>query len=382
MEIQQKKLNKKIIKFVDLHRQYLNIKSEVDSKIKDTIKFSNFIRGSHVNFFEKNFAKKNKSKYCLSCANGTDALFIALKTLNLKKNDEVITTAHSWISTSEAITLAGGRVVFADTNLNNFNINYDDIVKKITKNTVGIIPVHLFGQTVNMKKITQIANNFNLWIIEDCAQSAFAKFNNKFVGNFGIFGTFSFYPGKNLGAFGDAGAIITNNKKMYKKISMFARHGGLIKGDHTIEGMNSRMDGIQAGILNVKLKYIFEWNKRRKEIASIYNNNLKNVGDIITPELDNGCDHIYHLYVIKTKFRNNLREFLNSYKIETNINYPKALPFLKAYKYLDHKSLDFPNAYKNQNSILSLPIYPELKNSEVMYVCQLINNFFKNLNYD
>lgn len=376
MGTQQKKLNKRIIKFVDLHRQYLNIKKQVDAQIKNTIKFSNFIRGSNVNSFEKNFAKKNKSKYCLSCGNGTDALFIALKVLNLKKDDEVITTAHSWISTSEAITLSGAKVVFVDTNLNNFNINYDDIIKKITKNTVGIIPVHLYGQTVNMKKITQIANNYNLWIIEDCAQAAFAKFGNKFVGNFGIFGTFSFYPGKNLGAFGDAGAIITNNKKMHKKISMFARHGGLIKGDHIIEGMNSRMDGLQAGILDAKLKYIFEWNKRRKVIASIYNNNLKNIGDIVTPELDKGCDHIYHLYVIKTKFRDDLRKFLNSYKVETNINYPKALPFLKAYNYLGHKPLDFPNAYKNQNNILSLPIYPELKNSDVIYICKLIKIFF------
>ena len=376
MGTQQKKLNKRIIKFVDLHRQYLNIKKQVDAQIKNTIKLSNFIRGSNVNSFEKNFAKKNKSKYCLSCGNGTDALFIALKALNLKKDDEVITTAHSWISTSEAITLAGAKVVFVDTNLNNFNINYEDIIKKITKKTVGIIPVHLFGQTVNMKKITQIAKNYNLWIIEDCAQAAFAKFENKFVGNFGIFGTFSFYPGKNLGAFGDAGAIITNNTKMFKKISMFARHGGLTKGDHIIEGMNSRMDGMQAGILDVKLKYIFEWNKRRKVIASTYNNNLRNIGDIVTPELDKGCDHIYHLYVIKTKFRDGLRKFLNSHKVETNINYPKALPFLKAYNYLGHKSLDFPNAYKNQNDILSLPIYPELKNSEVIYICKLIKNFF------
>lgn len=377
MGTQQKKLNKKKIEFVDLHRQYLNIKKQVDTQIKNTIKFSNFIRGSNVNSFEKNFAKKNKSKYCLSCGNGTDALFIALKVLNLKKDDEVITTAHSWISTSETITLAGAKVVFADTNLDNFNIDYDDIIKKITKNTVGIIPVHLFGQTLNMKKITQIANRYNLWIIEDCAQAVFAKFDNKFVGNFGTFGTFSFYPGKNLGAFGDAGAIVTNNKKMYEKISMFARHGGLNKGDHNIEGMNSRMDGIQAGILNVKLKYVFEWNKRRKIIANIYNKNLSNVGDIITPNIDKGCGHVYHLYVIKTQFRDNLRKFLSSHNVETNINYPTALPFLKAYNYLGHKFSDFPNAYKNQNTILSIPIYPELKNSDIFYICKLIRIFFK-----
>lgn len=242
------------VPFVDLHAQYLSIKSEIDAAIAEVIAESAFIRGAHVDGFEQNWARTLGVKHCVSCANGTDALYIAMRALGVKSGDEIITSAHSWIATSETITQAGGRVVFCDTDSDTFTIDPALIESRITSATVGIIPVHLYGQPADMEAIMTIAKKHNLWVIEDCAQAHLATYRGQLIGTFGDIATFSFYPGKNLGAYGDAGCVVTNDDQLADWMATFARHGG--KGEHVMEGINSRMDGLQAAILNVKLPHL------------------------------------------------------------------------------------------------------------------------------
>lgn len=363
------------IPFVDLHAQYLTIKDTIDGAISEVIAESAYIRGRHVDAFEQAWASTLGVKRCVSCANGTDAIYIALRGLGVKPGDEIITSAHSWISTSETITQAGGRVVFCDTDEETFTIDPDDIERKITPATVGIIPVHLYGQPVDMDAIMAIAKKHGLWVIEDCAQAHLARYNGRFVGTFGNAATFSFYPGKNLGAYGDAGCVVTNDERLAEWMTTFARHGG--KGDHVMEGVNSRMDGLQAAILNAKLPHLPEWTEARRCVAACYNGLLEQVGDVITPSVAAGRDHVYHLYVIRTENRDALKEYLTKAGISTVLNYPKALPFYPAYAYLGHSPKDFPVAFFNQSRILSLPIYPEMTKEMIIRVVDRIGNFFQ-----
>lgn len=354
------------IPFVDLHAQYLSIKAEIDRAIAEVIAESAFIRGKHVDAFERAWADALTVKHCVSCANGTDALYIAMRGLGIKLGDEVITTAHSWIATSETITQAGGRVVFCDTREDTFNIDPRLIEAKITKATVGIIPVHLYGQPADMDEIMAIAKKHNLWVIEDCAQAHLATYKGKLVGTFGNAATFSFYPGKNLGAYGDAGCIVTNDDRLADWTATFARHGG--KGEHVMEGINSRMDGLQAAILNVKLPHLPAWTTARRRVAARYNDLLGHLDNLSTPKVAKDRSHVYHLYVVTTNTRDLLRKALADGGITTSLNYPKALPFYPAYAYLEHKSADFSAAYHNQSRILSLPIFPEMTDEMIDYV--------------
>jgi dTDP-4-amino-4,6-dideoxygalactose transaminase len=362
------------IPFVDLHAQYLTIKEEVDGAIAEVVAESAYIRGRHVDAFEQAWALTLGVNRCVSCANGTDAIYIALRGLGLKPGDEVITSAHSWISTSETITQAGGRVVFSDTDEETFTIDPVDIEAKITPATVGIIPVHLYGQAADMGAIMEIARKHNLWVIEDCAQAHLARYNGQLVGTFGNVATFSFYPGKNLGAYGDAGCLVTNDDRLADWMATFARHGG--KSDHIMEGINSRMDGLQAAILNAKLPHLPAWTASRRRVATCYNELLEDVGDVITPTVGSDRDHVYHLYVIRTENRDALREHLSEAGISTVLNYPKALPFYPAYAYLGHVSKDFAAAYFNQSRILSLPIYPEMAEEAITHVANTISHFW------
>jgi dTDP-4-amino-4,6-dideoxygalactose transaminase len=369
---------KTTIPLVDLHSQYLTIKDEIDDVISDVIKNSLFIRGPYVERFESLFAKIMNRKYCISCANGTDSLFIAMTSLGVKLGDEVIAPAHTWISTSETISQVGAKVVFCDTDLNSFNIDPCEIESKITSNTVGIIPVHLYGQPADMDSIMAIAKKHNLWVLEDCAQAHLARYKGKLVGTFGDIASFSFYPGKNLGAMGDAGALLTNDIVLANKMATFSRHGGLIKGDHQIEGINSRLDGIQAAILTVKLPHLSAWTKRRQDIANLYSDQLSNVKGIITPKVLDCNEHVWHLYVVKHEKRDELSRYLNDNGVQTGINYPVSLPFLPAYRRLNHLPKDFPNAFANQSRILSLPIFPEMSFTQQHRVVSLITDFCEN----
>ena len=362
------------IPFVDLHAQYLTIKPEIDAAIQDVIANSAYIRGPHVDKFEKLWREAVGMKHCVSCANGTDALYIAMRGLGIKLGDEVITTAHSWISTTETITQAGGRVVFTDTEYDTFNLDAAQIEDKITPNTVGIIPVHLYGQPADMDAIMAIARKHKLWVIEDCAQSHLARFKGRQVGTFGNAGTFSFYPGKNLGAYGDAGGMVTGDDKLADWCATFARHGG--KGEHIMEGINSRLDGLQAAILNVKVPHLAKWTEGRRQVAARYNELLAGVGDLVLPKVATDREHVYHLYVIRTEKRDALKKYLGDAGIGTVLNYPKALPFFPAYAYLGHQPADFPVAYANQSRILSLPIFPEITEEMLGFVVNQIKVFF------
>jgi dTDP-4-amino-4,6-dideoxygalactose transaminase len=363
------------IPFVDLHAQYLTIKPDIDRVMADVIRQSSYIRGPYVEQFEAVYARAMGVKHCVSCSDGTTAIFIAMKGLKIKPGDEVITTAHSWISTSETITQAGGRVVFCDTDAETFTINPTILESKVTPRTVGIIPVHLYGQPADMRAIMNLAKKHGLWVIEDCAQAHCATQDGRMVSSWGNASTFSFYPGKNLGAYGDAGALVTNDDHLAEWCATYARHGG--KGDHVMEGINSRLDGIQAAILSVKLPHLGAWTAARQRIARRYDELLKGVGDIITPHVAAGRTHVYHLYVIRTRQRESLRAHLAAAGVSTVLNYPKALPFYPAYAYLGHKPEDFPVAHAHQSQILSLPIYPELTTDQQDYVAAKIREFFK-----
>lgn len=363
------------VPFSDLYAQYETIKPEIDAAISDVICSSAFIRGHFVDKFEQEFAEFMGVEHCVSCGNGTDALYIAMHGLGLKPGDEVITTAHSWIATSETITQAGGSVVFCDTEADSYNIDASQIESKITSRTVGIIPVHLYGQPADMDFIMSIAKKHNLWVIEDCAQAHLARYKGRLVGTFGEAATFSFYPGKNLGAMGDAGAVVTNDQALANRMAMYARHGGLTKGDHRIEGINSRLDGIQAAILSVKLAHLATWTEVRRKLAASYNSLLGGISGVSTPLEFEQREHVYHLYVIRHDRRDDMAMHLKNAGVQTAINYPIALPFLPAYKRLGHIPQDFPNAWFNQSRILSLPLFPEMTPGQQSTVVELLRSF-------
>lgn len=360
------------IPFVDLYAQYQTIKDEIDFVINDVIAKSSFVRGPYVDKFEQMFADMMERKHCVSCANGTDSLYIAMVALGVKPGDEVIAPAHSWISTTETITQAGAKVVFCDTDEDTFTIDPQSIEAKITPNTVGIIPVHLYGQAADMDAIMAIAKKHNLWVLEDCAQAHLARYKGQLVGTFGDVASFSFYPGKNLGAMGDAGAVVTNDQALAEKMAMFARHGGLKKGEHVVEGINSRMDGMQAAVLSVKLQHLKKWTLLRQEKAVLYSQCLIDSKNLIRPTVRSESEHVWHLYVIRHKNRDRIAKHLSDYGVQTVINYPVALPYLPAYKRFKHDVSEFPNAYRNMSSILSLPIYPELTDKNIIYICEKI----------
>jgi dTDP-4-amino-4,6-dideoxygalactose transaminase len=365
------------VPFVDLKAQYRSLKADIDAAIQSVIDKTAFVRGPHVEEFERAFAENYGVKHCISCANGTDAIYITLKALGIGSGDEVITVANSWISTSETITQAGAKPVFVDIDPDYYHIDAGKIEDKISPKTRAVIPVHLFGQPASIEEIKAICKKHDLFLVEDCAQAHFATFNGQKVGTFGVAGTFSFYPGKNLGAYGDGGAIVTNDDGLAIKAKMFANHGSLRKHQHQIEGINSRLDGIQAAILNVKLKYIDGWNRARHQNALKYNERLSTLAQIQTPKVRENAFHIFHLYVIRTEKRDKLADYLKSKQIETGIHYPTALPFLQAYSYLRHEPSDFPVAHRYQDEILSLPMFPELNDPQIYYVTSVIKEYYK-----
>jgi dTDP-4-amino-4,6-dideoxygalactose transaminase len=362
------------IPFVDLHAQYLSIKDEIDAAIAGVIAESAFIRGPHVEGFERAWAAALGVKHCVSCANGTDALLVAMRALGLKPGDEVVTSAHSWISTSSMITHAGGRVVFADVDPVTFTLDPAHVEARITARTVGLIPVHLYGQPADMDALMAIARRHHLWVIEDCAQAHLARYRGRLAGTFGQAATYSFYPSKNLGAMGDAGAVVTGDDRLAEWMGAYARHGG--KNEHVMEALNSRMDGLQAAVLAAKLPHLAAWTAARQRLAAEYDRRLAGVGDLEIPRVAEGREHVYHLYVIRTGRRDALKAHLEAAGVGTQLNYPRALPFYPSYAHLGHTPADFPVAHANQSRILSLPIYPEMTVDMVDHVAGLIRRFF------
>ena len=365
------------IPFVDLKTQYNSIKEEMDAAINSVVAETSFIGGKHVQKFENEFSNLYGIKHCISVANGTDSLYIIMKMLGIGTGDEVITVANSWISSSETISQTGAKPVFVDIHPDFYSINESLIEEKITPKTKAIIVVHLQGQVCEMNKMIDLCKKHNILLIEDCAQSHFSEYEGKRAGTFGIAGSFSFYPGKNLGAYGDAGCIITNDDKLAEKCRMFARHGALKKHYHQIEGINSRMDGIQAAVLNVKLPHVLNWTEQRIKNASLYDKYFKEISEIILPSVRPNSKHTFHLYVIRAQKRDELMNYFKSEGVETAIHYPTALPNLPAYNHLDKQGDHFPVATLYQSEMLSLPMYPELTEEMIIFIADTIKKFYK-----
>ncbi len=407
------------VPFVDLKAQYESIKGEIDRVISDVISKSAFIGGPYVDSFEADFAAFCRIKHCVGVGNGTDALFVALKALGIGPGDEVITAANSFIATSEAITMTGARVAFVDINPRTYNmdpVKLEEYLKKKdgarytvqgARTTYGqergmrneergdaqtsfpnpqsairnstpkaVIPVHLYGQPAEMGPILQIAKKYNLKVIEDAAQAHGASYKGFPVGSFGDVSCFSFYPGKNLGAYGDAGAILTKDQEVAVKARMLANHGRVEKYNHEMEGVNSRLDGLQAAILSAKLRYLPGWVESRRKNAYLYNQYLQD-SPVVAPSEAEDVKAVYHLYVVRVKNggRDKLQSYLKSKGISTGIHYPIALPNLRAYAYLNHKESDFPEATQASREILSLPMYPELGETQIKFVADAIREF-------
>lgn len=354
------------IPLVDLRRQYHSIKKEIDSAIFNQIESSEFIGGESVKNFEQKFSDFIGSDFCIGCANGTDAIELLLYALGIGKGDEVLVPAHTWISTSEAVSTVGATPVFVDCSADYYTM---DITKaKVTNRTKAIIVVHLYGLPAEMDQIVTFAKDNNLLLIEDCAQAHGAEYKGKKVGTFGVGSTFSFFPGKNLGAYGDAGAVLTDDPEIAKIVRAAANHGQLKKHEHILAGRNSRLDSLQASILDVKLKYLDEWTDKRIKAANRYTSLLENI-NVKPPKKPDYSKHVFHIYAIQLfeKNRNEVMDFLGNKGIGVSIHYPKSLPFIELYK-TENAQNDFREVYNYQDKIISLPIFPELTVEEIEYV--------------
>jgi len=362
-----------MIPFVDLKAQYDSIKDEIDKAMQKVLSNTSFIMGEELKKFELEFAQFCNAKYAIGVANGSDALILALLACGIGEGDEVITVPHTFIATTEAISNVGGKVVFVDIDPKTYTIDVLKIEEKITEKTKAIIPVHLYGQPADMDPIIRLAKKYNLKIIEDAAQAHGAEYKSEKVGSIGDVGCFSFYPSKNLGAYGDAGMAVTNNEGIAEKIKLLRNHGRITKKyEHDVEGYSSRLDNLQAAILRVKLKHLNEWNENRRENAQKYNELLNNIAGIITPYEAEYAKHVYHLYVIRVvKERDKLREELESKNIATGIHYPIPLHLQPAYIYLGYKERDFPVTEKASQEILSLPMFAELTNGQIEEIVRL-----------
>ena len=366
-----------MLKFLDLQKNYLSIKDEVDSSIINNITNSQFISGTDKGLFEKEFADFIGTKYCVGVANGTDALELGIQSLGLTEGYEIITQPNSYIATSLGISYNKLKPVFIDINENTMMIDHTLIESKITSKTKALCIVHLYGLSPNMDEIMRIVKKHNLLLIEDCAQSHGSKYHNNKSGTFGDIACFSFYPGKNLGCYGDGGAICTNNKIYYDKLKLLHNLGSNQKYYHEILGRNSRLDTIQAGVLRIKLKYLDDNNMKRGKIAERYMTNLKNCSDIKLPQVGNNCYPVWHLFVIQcyNNSRDKLQQFLKANNIDTIIHYP--IPIHKQEAYSEYNMESYPVTELVASQILSLPIYPELTMEEVDIVCSKIKEYYQ-----
>lgn len=360
------------ILFLNLKAQYNNIKPEIDGAIKRVINSQYFILSSELEAFENEFAKYLGVKYVVGVNSGTDGLIFALLSLGIGKGDEVITPTNSFIATTTAIIQVGARPVLVDCNPHTYQIDVKRVEEAITKKTKAILPVHLYGAPAEIDKLQEIATRNKLFLIEDACQAHGATLNNKKLGTFSDLGVFSFYPGKNLGAYGDGGAVVTNEKDLYEKLLKFRNYGQSKKYHHDSFGMNSRLDEIQAAVLRAKLKHLDKWNKERNVVADNYNKSLKNYR---TQRVIKNGKSAYHIFVIEGKNRDKLQRYLLNKGIHTLIHYPIPIHLQKVYKYLGYRKRDFPNAEKLSKTLLSLPLYPEITNEEIAYVSKLINTF-------
>ena len=372
------------IGFLDVKKEYKSIKKEIDAAMGRVLNSGQFIGGEEIEKFEKEIAKFCGVKYAIGVNSGTDALFLSLKALGIGAGDEVITTPFTFIATAEVIANLGAKPVFIDIEPKTFNIDSFKIEEKITKKTKAIIPVHLFGQMAKMDEIMDIAKRYKIYVVEDAAQSLGAEYKGEKAGTIGDVGCFSFFPSKNLGAYGDGGMVVTNKKELADKIRLLRNHGSSPKNKYKnlILGTNSRLDAIQAAILRVKLKYLSKWNRKRAEVAKYYSKKLAVIKKVITPIISSGRTHTFYSYVIRAgnQERNNLVKYLDRKGIPTMIYYPLPLHLQPCLEYLGYKKSDFPEAEKAAKEVLSLPIFPEITKKEQDYIITKIKEFYAKKN--
>lgn len=390
------------MQFLDLKAQYKTIEKEIDEAIRNVLESSVFIGGKEVENFEQEIAEFCGVKYAVGLNSGTDALYLALKALDIKEGDEVITSPFTFIATAEVISSCGARSVFVDIDPKTLNIDPAKIENKITKKTKAIIPVHIFGQMADMDEIMKIAKKHKLYVIEDAAQAIGASCksqisniksqtkhesqstNNrqiwKMAGSFGDFGCFSFFPSKNLGGYGDGGMIVTNSEELADKIRLIRNHGSSPKEKYLnlVLGTNSRLDAIQAAILHVKLKYLNEWSKKRREKSDYYSEKLGKIGGVAVPFITSNNTHIFHQYTIRVKDgkRDELKKHLEDNNIPAMVYYPISLHLQPVMKYLGYKEGDLPESEKASKEVISLPIYPELKREEQDAIVKIVEEYF------
>lgn len=371
------------VPMVDLTAGYPPIREEIEKAVKEVFEKANFILGTQVSDFEKAFAEHNGAKYAVGVNSGTDALRLALLACGIKPGDEVITTPFTFIATSETISQCGAVPVFADINPENYTLCPKSVEKKITSKTKAILPVHLYGMAADMDAILEIAKKHNLKVIEDTAQAFTGKYRMadgtwKYLGSIGDCGTFSFFPAKNLGAFGDAGAVLTNDDKIYEELKALRNHGSKVRYIHEIEGFNSRLDTVQAAILGVRLKHVEKWTEMRNAVAAKYAEALK--GYCATPVVPENRRHSFNYYTIRFETkeqRDNAQKYLTEQGIANQIYYPIALHLQKAYAHLGGKRGDLPNAEKVQDTVFSLPMYPELTDEQIKIVTDAVKESMK-----
>jgi dTDP-4-amino-4,6-dideoxygalactose transaminase len=404
------------IPLVDLKTQYQSIRLDIQREINEVLENAAYICGAKVKRFEEDFARLHNVRYCLGVSSGTDALHLAMWALAIGRGDEVIVPVNTYIATSETVSLTGAKPMFVDCDRDSYNINANLIEQVVTPRTKAIIPVHLYGQSADMEQILDIAQRHSLLVIEDAAQAHLAEYypekagirneksevgnqksevsnrtsqirnsesdisNPQFpsrgegkkngikVGSMGTVGCFSFYPGKNLGAYGEAGAAVTNDEELYQKMLRLRQHGAVVKYCHDIEGHNYRMEEIQGAVLGVKLKHLGDWTEKRRKNATLYNEMLADVEDVITPKEMEYAKHVYHLYVVQVPERDRVQVALKDAGVETGIHYPIPLGEQPAYAHLGHKPEDFPVSHMLGRRILSLPMFPELSESQIEYV--------------
>ncbi|MEA3296798.1 MAG: DegT/DnrJ/EryC1/StrS family aminotransferase [candidate division Zixibacteria bacterium] len=364
------------IKYLDLQAQYQSIKSEIDNEIQKVLDSSAYVLGPAAAEFESAFANYCHAKHCTGVNSGTSALVLALRALDVCPGDEVITAANTFVATAAAIAQTGAKPVLVDVDTRSRNLDPLLLSMAISRKTRVIIPVHLYGCPADMEPIMQIAANHDIHVLEDAAQAHGAKYKGKCVGSIGRMAAFSFYPGKNLGAYGEAGAITTNEPKLNRMVRMLRDHGSERKYYHDFLGYNARLDGIQAAVLNVKLRYLDRWNTERNRVARLYNQLLSGL-PVKLPQIDERMEQVFHVYVIETERRDELQGYLADHNIPTLIHYPLPIHLQKAFDHLGYRQGSFPIAEKLSNEILSLPIYPEMTDEQVTFVAERIRAFFE-----
>ena len=365
------------IPFLSLEYTHKLLKEEMNDAFQKVYSSNQFILGFELEKFEAAYAGFSNTKYCVGLGNGFDALSLALKALEIGEGDEVIVPSNTFIATVLAVTSVGASPIFVEPNSKTYNLDPTKLSSALTAKTKAIIPVHLYGQACEMDEILSFAKQKNLVVIEDNAQAQGATYNKKQTGSFGAVNSTSFYPGKNLGALGDGGAVTTNSEELAQKISVLRNYGSEIKYQHQELGVNSRLDELQAAFLSVKLKYLNTWNQERIRLATLYTSLLSNVGDLITPFCADKASHVFHLYVIRTNSRNQLKQYLEQEGISTQIHYPIPPHLQDAYRFLGFGKGDFPIAEELAATSLSLPLYIGLSDAEIEYICNTIKNFYK-----